>query len=262
MYHSICANGTLGRWPWALTMSEVLGAPTGRAWPAGSTTTRLRADHIRMILGCGRSVPVPWRSVAVCAVEGIAAVQSAYGLSRNLDGTPSLVSKRPEKYRQVSGRRACAWMAVCKTVGLAYVGSNPTPATIKLAAQTRSSGPGRVLCGSGLDHRSPCRTSRFLTLFGQVRMLLGAGSGLAALVALLSRAVEQWLGSRARSTAQGCGEPSRWAVRWVDLVHRLFQCIPRARRQQPVGGGRDLRAVFLKRVGRRNGRAGLSRDFR
>ena len=40
--------------------------------------------------------------------------------------------------------------AVCKTVGLAYVGSNPTPATIKLAGQTRSSGPGLVRCGSGL----------------------------------------------------------------------------------------------------------------
>jgi hypothetical protein len=119
-----------------------------------------------------------------------------------------------------------------------------------------------VRCGSGLDHRSPCGTSRFLTLFGQVRMLLGAGSGLAALVPLLSRAVEQWLGSRARSTAQGCGEPSRWAVHWVSTAHRLVQCIPRARRQQPVGGGRDLRAVFLKRVGRRNGRAELSRDFR
>ena len=150
--------------------------------------------------------------------------------------------------------------AVCKTVGLAYAGSNPAPATIKLAAQTRSSGPGRVRCGSGLDHRSPCGTSRFLTLFGQVRMLLGAGSGLAALVPLLSRAVEQWLGSRARSTAQGCGEPSRWAVHWVSTAHRLVQCIPRARRQQPVGGGRDLRAVFLKRVDSRNGRAGLTRD--
>ena len=31
---------------------------------------------------------------------------------------------------------------------------------------------------------------------GQIRRLLGAGSGLAALVALPSRAVEQWLGSR------------------------------------------------------------------
>ena len=51
------------------------------------------------------------------------------GLSWNLDGTPSPVSKRSEKFRQVSGRRVCAWMAVCKTVGLAYVGSNPTPAT-------------------------------------------------------------------------------------------------------------------------------------
>ena len=85
-----------------------------------------------MILGCGRIVvPCQFRgALRPCVrIEGIAAVQGAYGLSRNLDGTPSLVSKRPEKYRQVSGSRACAWMAVCKTVGLAYVGSNPTPAT-------------------------------------------------------------------------------------------------------------------------------------
>ena len=44
-----------------------------------------------------------------------------------------------------------AWIVmVCKTVGLAYVGSNPTPATIKLAGQTRSRGPGLMRCGSGL----------------------------------------------------------------------------------------------------------------
>ena len=118
------------------------------------------ADHIRMILGCGRSVPVPWRSVAVCAVEGIAAVQSAYGLSRNLDGTPSLVSKRPEKYRQVSGRRACAWMAVCKTVGLAYVGSNPTPATIKTPGQAWYRAILPVGSGSGLRYRCGCLEDR------------------------------------------------------------------------------------------------------
>jgi hypothetical protein len=41
--------------------------------------------------------------------------------------------------------------AVCKTVGLAYVGSNPTPATIKLAGQTRSIGSGLVRYGSGLE---------------------------------------------------------------------------------------------------------------
>ncbi len=49
-----------------------------------------------------------------------------------------------------AGQGACAWMAVCKTIGLAYVGSNPTLATIKLAGQTRSSGSGLMRCGSGL----------------------------------------------------------------------------------------------------------------
>jgi hypothetical protein len=113
----------------ALTVSEgSSGASAGRAWSAGSTSKRPRADYIRMILGCGRFVvPCQFRG-RVC---GRVHRRSSEGIwiSRNLDGTPSLVSKRPEKYRQVSGRRACAWMAVCKTVGLAYVGSNPTPAT-------------------------------------------------------------------------------------------------------------------------------------
>jgi hypothetical protein len=91
-----------------------------------------QADYIRMILGCGHTVvPCQFRgTLRLCVrIECIAAVQRAYGFSRNLDGTLPLVSKRPEKYRQVSGGRVCAWMAVCKTVGLAYVGSNPTPAT-------------------------------------------------------------------------------------------------------------------------------------
>ena len=82
---------------------------------AGIYLDATQADYIRMILGCGRTV-VPCRfrgTLRPCVrIECIAAVQRAYGFSRNLDGTPSLVSKRPEKYRQVSDRRACAWMAV------------------------------------------------------------------------------------------------------------------------------------------------------
>jgi hypothetical protein len=70
-----------------------------------------RADHIRMILGCGRIVvPRQFRGrLRPCMrIECIAAVQRAFGLLRNLDGTPSPESRRPEKYRQVSGRRARA----------------------------------------------------------------------------------------------------------------------------------------------------------
>ena len=43
-----------------------------------------------------------------------------------------------------AGFARMTWMAFCKTVGLAYVGSNPTPATRKRAGQARSSGPGLV----------------------------------------------------------------------------------------------------------------------
>jgi len=99
---------------------------------AGIYLDATQAEYIRMILRCGLTVvPCQFRgTLRPCVrIECIAAVQRAYGFSRNLDGTLPLVSKRPEKYRQVSRRRVCAWMAVCKTVGLAYVGSNPTPAT-------------------------------------------------------------------------------------------------------------------------------------
>src|SRR5216683_6979338 len=58
--------------------------------------------------------------------------------------------------------------AVCKTVGLAYVGSNPTPATSKSAAQTRSGGPGLVRSGSGLKYRCRCLADRGDSASGQV----------------------------------------------------------------------------------------------
>jgi hypothetical protein len=56
----------------------------------------------------------------------------------------------PPLSSQVAGHGSIRAVTVCKTVGLAYVGSNPTPATIKLAGQTRSRGPGLMRCGSGL----------------------------------------------------------------------------------------------------------------
>jgi hypothetical protein len=57
---------------------------------------------------------------------------------------------------------------------------------------------------------------------------------LAALAALLSRMLEQWLSSRARSTTGSCPASrrvvvsrSRWAVHCVSTAHRLVQCISR-----------------------------------
>ena len=72
---------------------------------AGIYLDATQADYIRMILGCGRTVvPCQFRgTLRPCVrIECIAAVQRAYGFSRNLDGTLPLVSKRPEKYRQVN----------------------------------------------------------------------------------------------------------------------------------------------------------------
>jgi len=107
------------------------------------------ADHVRAIVRYCRkvcSVPVPGHRVAVRAgrmhrrsSEGL---MLAVSLSRNLDGTPSPLGRRPEEYGQVSGGRSGAWMAVCKTVGLAYVGSNPTPATTCESGPCPGASPG------------------------------------------------------------------------------------------------------------------------
>ena len=48
---------------------------------------------------------------------------------RNLGGTPLRPGALLEVYAQVKGNARKRRVAVCKTVGLAYVGSNPTPAT-------------------------------------------------------------------------------------------------------------------------------------
>jgi len=45
------------------------------------------------------------------------------------------------------------WCGVCKTVGSAYVGSNPTPATHVLPGQSRYLAILRGACGSGLRNR-------------------------------------------------------------------------------------------------------------
>ena len=86
---------------------------------AGIYLDATQADYIRMILRCGLTmVPCQFRgTLRPCVrIECIAAVQRAYGFLRNLDGTLPLVSNRPEKYRQVSGCRVCAWMAVIHAI--------------------------------------------------------------------------------------------------------------------------------------------------
>ena len=48
---------------------------------------------------------------------------------RNLGGTPPSAGALLEVYAQVKGSARQRRVSFCKTVGLAYVGSNPTPAT-------------------------------------------------------------------------------------------------------------------------------------
>jgi len=92
---------------------------------------------------------------------------------------------------------AASGQAVCKTVGLAYVGSNSTPATIKLAGQTRPVGRVSCVAGAACGNRSQCGTSRLQSLFG-LSGCCKRREWLAVPGAPLSRVVEQRLSTRAR----------------------------------------------------------------
>ena len=92
--------------------------------------------------------------------------------------------------------------APCKTVGLAYVGSNPTPATTN--SQVRPGPLGRVSCVAGAVWGTVPQATRV-----GCRPCSGwsgcceHGEWLAVLGALLTSVVEQWLSSRARDVGSG-----------------------------------------------------------
>ena len=73
------------------------------------------------------------------------------------------------------------------------------------------------------------------------------GHWLAVLGALHSRVVEQWLGSRLKQgrimscVSQGCGEPSRLAMRWVSLVYGWFSAF-----REPGGSSAALTGVSVR----------------
>jgi hypothetical protein len=68
-------------------------------------STRFRASSAALCSPAGRSCASP---------QFRGHVGRPFSLSRNLHGTLSPVSKQPGEHRQVSGCRACIWMAVCK----------------------------------------------------------------------------------------------------------------------------------------------------
>src|SRR6266702_5392318 len=65
--------------------------------------------------------------------------------ARTYSGQGRRAERHTTSFSQISGRVEGQAVAVCKTVGSAYVGSNPTPATTcengPLAAETRPGGP-------------------------------------------------------------------------------------------------------------------------
>ena len=71
-------------------------------------------------------------------LPGTAAIRDIHGMSRTTQLTPA-------KSSQVITYGAAGAVTVCKTVGSAYVGSNPTPATTcengPLAVNSRLGGP-------------------------------------------------------------------------------------------------------------------------
>jgi hypothetical protein len=90
--------------------------------------------------------------------------------------------------------------APCKTVGLAYVGSNPTPATDKLAGQTPSQWAGSYALRERFAVTAPCAGRLGCGPCSDWSGCCERGEWLAVLGAFLSRVVEQWLGFERRET--------------------------------------------------------------
>src|SRR5712664_2396376 len=124
----------------------------------------------------------------------------------------------PRKISQVTVRNRMTEVPICKTVGLAYVGSNPTPATSESAGQT---GPvGRVSCVEGASGIIARRAGRSCAGHG-----LGwsascrRGSGLGSVAVLLLRVVDRWLASR----LVGLGLPGHGAMGHRQAVSDFFR---------------------------------------
>jgi hypothetical protein len=97
---------------------------------ASTALDAARADHIRMILGCGRTV-VP-RQVAAVRADRVHRRSSEGIWTLTEPGRNAIAGEQAAGEVSAGQRlRTCAWMAVCETVGLAYVGSTqhlPLPA--------------------------------------------------------------------------------------------------------------------------------------
>ena len=112
-------------------------------------------------LSCGRR---PW-AVPPAVLEAWLALPSCSSAHvrwrgccrRNLGGTPPRLGALLEVYAQVKGSARQRRVSVCKTVGLAYVGSNPTPATTcengPWPGRARARGP--PCCCPGVCHDVP-----------------------------------------------------------------------------------------------------------
>jgi hypothetical protein len=95
------------------TRATLAGGP-GRPYPVGGGPGLPPAVHEAWLaLPSCSSAHVRWRGCR----------------RRNLGGTPPRLGALLEVYAQVNASGRQRRLVVCKTVGLAYVGSNPTPAT-------------------------------------------------------------------------------------------------------------------------------------
>jgi hypothetical protein len=141
------------------------GRPPG---PPGGAVSWPRISH--SVVLCGLAGESRWR----------AAGQDACGVrdttSRNPRGTPSPMRLLPGKYRQLTGRRACGWIAVCKP------SAQPTLVRTQhlppVNAQVRPGPVGRVSCVEGAVWDSPAvwgASVLILVRAGQDAVAVGSG---------------------------------------------------------------------------------------
>jgi hypothetical protein len=135
--------------------------------------------------------------------------------ARTRGGQNAVFTQRGMEYPQAGGHSDGLGGAHCKTVGLAYVGSNPTPATNKPAGQAWSIAILPVGSGSGLRHRCGCLEDREDSASGQVGAVVRLVQGERCIAAVLLGVVELWL-SQAR--------PSLASREGISYCRNTFTC--------------------------------------
>ena len=158
---------------------------TGQDPVVGRAVRRRSRSRTRLSGGVPWRTTFPWRRAAERLSRPLGDGQQR----RELAGRRGRTRPRrraPSRYERIVGRKVAGQrLAGPRKRSVRDVKPSAKPTLVRTQhlplanSQVRPGPVGRASCVEGAvwNRRSPCGTSRFLTLSGQVRMLLGAGSG-------------------------------------------------------------------------------------